>query len=313
MPGVSDFSCGRATLRPGMIRRFAASDNVTAPCRTLSQSSSVLRYRFHRAACALHRRHRVPDLIGGRIDDRQHQILDGGGRLVLRRVRSGGRLARAAARGDGEKKNGSGRYRHGPATQTSAWRSRYLGTTARPTEGFLTTASGNVQARRRGGAVRFAQELLIRMRMTTARGLTGIVVLALAAASSQCTSTPAAPAERGRGPHDPGAHREGAHGAHRRPAGRLRVRCGERGRRPERRGGDQAHHRRGLDTHRAGRLGARRVVEPPEAAAQDGAGPRQAAGWTGGARALAAGDRGQGARPIPSSGTRTPMRCATKP
>jgi len=33
------------------------------------------------------------------------------------------------------------------------------------------------------------------MRMTTARGLTGIVVLALAAASSQCTSTPAAPAE----------------------------------------------------------------------------------------------------------------------
>ena len=33
------------------------------------------------------------------------------------------------------------------------------------------------------------------MRMTTVRGLTGIVVLALAAASSQCTSTPAAPAE----------------------------------------------------------------------------------------------------------------------
>ena len=42
MPGVSDFSCGRATLRPGMISRFAASDSVTAPCRTLSQSSSVL-------------------------------------------------------------------------------------------------------------------------------------------------------------------------------------------------------------------------------------------------------------------------------
>ena len=44
-------------------------------------------------------------------------------------------------------------------------------------------------------AVRFAQELLIRMSMTTARGLTGVVVLALAAASLQCTSTPPPPNE----------------------------------------------------------------------------------------------------------------------
>ena len=41
------------------------------------------------------------------------------------------------------------------------------------------------------------------MRMTTARGLTGVVVLALAAASSQCTSTPAAPADAVAAPMTP--------------------------------------------------------------------------------------------------------------